>query len=258
MGRDVALVQIGPEVTEASQKVQAGGGDHEIDENDEHEKLHHIRIHHAEESGGGGVDDEDGSGDQRAHLVADADLSAQELDDGGGGGDLSGHGSHHGKGHHGGQDALGPLAEAVFKQRWDGFDAVALSHPLDAAGKAGEDEHPQKIGEGGGHGGKAGGIGDACPAHHGAAADDSGTYRGGQHHRSQSPAGHIVVVGVVDPLDEPNAHPQHEQQVCRDYQQIQSRHFHHGEHFLSKREFLCCLRYAAVCTGETINFSIAI
>ena len=176
---DVALVQAGPEAPEAPQIVQTGKWDHQVDKDNKHEKLHHIGVHHAEQSGGGGIDDEDGGGDKSPHLVADAHLSPQQLNNGSGGGDLGGHRAHHGESHHSSQDAFSRLSEAVLEQAGDGLDVVLLPHLLNTPGVAGEDKHAQHIGQGGGNGHEARGVGDARPSHHGAASDNGGTHGGG-------------------------------------------------------------------------------
>ena len=227
VGSDIPLVQALPEVPQAPQVADAGGGDQEVDEDDEHEELHHVGVHHAEKTRGRGVNDKDQCSDKGPHLIADAHLVTQELDDGGSGGDLGGHSAHHGKDHHYGQDTLGRLTEAVAEQLRDGLDAVLLAHPLDAAGVARKEEHAQHIGNGGGHRLEALLIGHRCPAHHGAAADDGGAHRGHQHHGAQGAARHIEVVGVPDPLDKPHAYQQHPHQVQPDDPQIQHGNFRH-------------------------------
>ena len=162
--------------------VQAGDGKEQIHENNEHEKLHHIGVYHAEQTRGGGIENEDDGGDEGAHLIADAHLASQQLDDGSGGGDLRGHSAHHGKGHHGRENAFGHGTEPIGEQAGDRFDVVLFAHPLDTSGIARENEHAQHVGNGGGNGLEAGGVSDAGPAHHGAAADDGGADSCRQHH----------------------------------------------------------------------------
>ena len=97
---------------------------------------------------------------------------------------------------------------------------VLLPHLLNTPGVAGEDKHAQHIGQGGGNGHEARGVGDARPSHHGAASDNGGTHGGGQDHRPQCASRYIIVIRVLDALDEPHAHQQHEEQIQSNNDQI--------------------------------------
>ena len=114
--------------------------------------------------------------------LAEAQIAAQHIDDGGGGGDLRGHGAHHGEGHHCSQDQLCRLAEAALKQVRDGCDAILPANVRDPPGVACKEEHTQQIGDRRQDGLGAAGVGHAGPAHEAAAADDGGADRGHQLH----------------------------------------------------------------------------
>lgn len=84
---------------------------------------------------GSGINNEHRAGDQRAHLIGDADLVAQHVDDGGGGRYLRGHGAHHGKGDETAQDHLGGLSEPLLEQIGDGGDVEGGAYGGDTPAK---------------------------------------------------------------------------------------------------------------------------
>ena len=182
------------------ESAQLGKGcrrDHDVHEQDQHDELKHVRIDDAEQAGGGGVDDEHRAGDQRAHLVGDADFIAQHVDDGGGGRHLRGHGTHHGKGDEAAQDHLGGLAEALLEQVGDRGDVEGGAHSRDTSSKARENEHAQQIGQRRHNGLEAAGIRHTGATHQTAAANDGGADSGHQHQRAERTSAQIVVVGAL-------------------------------------------------------------
>lgn len=90
-------VQVGRKVRKAAYVEQGRHRDQDIHEDDQHIKLQHVGVYHAEQAGGGCVDHKDHCCDQRAHLIGEAELSPQHPDDRGRGGDLGGHRPHHGE-----------------------------------------------------------------------------------------------------------------------------------------------------------------
>ena len=62
-------VQVGRKVRKAAHVEQGRHRDQDIHEDDQHIKLQHVGVYHAEQAGGGCVDHKDHCCDQRAHLI---------------------------------------------------------------------------------------------------------------------------------------------------------------------------------------------
>ena len=121
---DIGLRQLRGEVLqkdgEAAELHDRRRGDHDVDEQDQHHELEHVRIDDADEIGGRGVVHDHDAGDERAELEGDADLAAEHVDDGGGGRDLRGDGAHHREGDQAAEDNLRRFAEALLEEGGDG------------------------------------------------------------------------------------------------------------------------------------------
>ncbi|CAN4009885.1 Undecaprenyl-diphosphatase, partial [Dysosmobacter welbionis] len=138
-------VQVGRKVRKAAHVEQGRHRDQDIHEDDQHIKLQHVGVYHAEQAGGGCVDHKDHCCDQRAHLIGEAELSPQHPDDRGRGGDLGGHRPHHGERDQHREGDLGCPAKPPFKQLRDRGDPVLHPDIRDLPGDAGENEHSQKV-----------------------------------------------------------------------------------------------------------------
>ncbi len=209
------------EVRPASHVMYGGGGDEDVYEQKQHVELEYIREHHTEQAGGGGVEHEDNARDHGAGFIGDAHIAAQHLDDGGGGGDLRGHGAHHGKGYHAGQNDLCRLAEPLFKQFRHGGDVIPRSHAGDPSGDPGEDKHADEIRQGGGdrHGTEA--VCFSCSSHQSAAANDRGADGGHQDEGAEGTSGYVVVFRSLDTTDEIQADTDHSHQIDSDDDKVQ-------------------------------------
>jgi len=134
MGDQVGFVQVLPEGGKTAQVTDAGEGNQDIDKDYQHEKLEHIRVHHAEEAGCSGVDDEYNGCHQGACFIADAEFISQHLDDGGSGSHLGSHRAHHGKYNHESQDAAGSAVEPVVEKLRYGIDVSGVANLLYTSG----------------------------------------------------------------------------------------------------------------------------
>ena len=227
VGYEVALVQIRPEVGEATELDHARGRDHQIDEEDQHEELNDVGVDDAKQAGRGRIDEEDDGGDQRTHLIGDAKRAAQQADNGGGGGDLRRDRAHHGERDHQGEHTFGELAEANGKKLRDRGDAPAHADLLNASGDTGEDKHADHVGERCDDAFHADGVGESGTTHHRAAADDRRADCGCQGQRADASSGDVEVAHAVDALHEVNADAEHQNKVHNDNAEIQSSQFAH-------------------------------
>ena len=134
MRHQVGFVQVLPEGGKTAQITNAGKGNQDVDKDNQHEKLEHVRVHHAEETGCSGIDDEDESGCQGAGFIADAEFISQHLDDGGGGSHLGSHSAHHGEDDHESQDTAGSAVEPVVEKFRYGVDVSGEANLLYASG----------------------------------------------------------------------------------------------------------------------------
>ena len=182
--------------------------------------MQHIGIDDAIQAGGGGIEHEYHTGDQRADLIGQADLSAQHLHDGGCGRHLGRHRAHHGEGDHQGQEQLGGFAEAHFKELRDGGDVVLDADIRDPAGNSRKDHHSQEIGDGRHDSLEAAGVCHARPAHQAASANDSGADGSHEHQRAEGPTGNIVILTVFDTPDGVDADADHGEQIYGNDDQV--------------------------------------
>ncbi len=210
---------------QAAQLGKGGDGEQDVHKQNQHHKLEHIRIDDAEQTRGGGVNDENHAGNQRPQLIGNADFGAQHVDDGGGGRNLRGHGAHHGEGNHAAQNHLGCFAEALLEQIGNGGDIKGGAHGGDAPGEARENKHTQQVGQRRHNGFKAAGIGHACPAHQTAAADDGGADGGHQHQRAKGTAAQIVIIGALHLFHHHNADGDHRNEVGGNDAKVNSMQF---------------------------------
>ena len=195
---------------------KGGAGDEDVHEQNQHDELKHVRVDHAEQTGGGGVNDEHRAGDKSAHLIGDADLPAEHVDDSRRRRDLGRDGPHHGEGDQRAERDLGGFAEAPFKKVGDGGDVKARADGGYTSGKAGKNQHPQKIGNRRHNGLEAAGIGDARPSHQTAAADDGGADGRHEHQWAEGTSAEIIVIRVLDFFDDNKADHDHCNKICAD------------------------------------------
>ena len=137
--------QILHKIADPAELDERRGRDQDIHEQDQHDKLEHVRINDAEQAGRGRVDDKYRAGDERAQLIGNADLAAEHIDDRGCRRDLRGDCAHHGERNEAAQHDLGCFSEALLKQVRDGCDAELCADVRDAPGEAGKDEHPKQV-----------------------------------------------------------------------------------------------------------------
>ena len=192
----------------------------DIHEQDQHDELKDVRINNAEQAGGRRIDDEYRAGDERAHLIRDADLAAEHVDDRRSRRDLRGDSAHHRERDQAAEHDLGRLPETLLKQIRDGRDVEFPSDVGNTSGKAGEDKHPEQIRQRRHDGLEAAGIRNARTAHQAAAADDGRAYRGHQHQRPEGPSAQIIIVHALDLFDHDQANEHHGDQIGRNDGQI--------------------------------------
>ena len=95
----------------------------------------HQRAEGSADAGRGGVDDEDGAGNDSADHVGDAEIAADDAEDRRRGADLGAHRRRHAVGDHGAGEELCRLSEAVFQQLRNGGDIILSSDVGNVAGE---------------------------------------------------------------------------------------------------------------------------
>ena len=208
------------EISHAAELCKRRRGDEDVDEEDQHHELEHVRVDDAKKAGRRRIDDEHQARDDRACFIGNADLVSEHVDDGRRCRDLRRNRSHHRKGDERAEHDLRAFSEALLKKVGNGRDIERRTDGGNSSRKAREDEHAKKIRQRRHNGLEAARVRNARAPHEAASADDRRADRRHQDKRPERAPAEIIVVHVPHLANDDKSDEHHRNEVSCDDEKV--------------------------------------